>query len=97
MVLPNKLYEIDTHEFGKNDYLKKISGSIDKNKNFVHLKFKSAKGKFFESGTPGKYMRKVKMEEDERPICLKLSLKPVEGKVDKKTCKPYSHTLINLH
>ena len=34
-------------------------------------------------------MRKVKMEEDERPICLKLSLKPKEGKLDKKTSKIY--------
>jgi len=31
-------------------------------------------------------MRRVKMAEDERPICLKISLKPVEGKVDKNTC-----------
>lgn len=86
MVIPNKLYEKDIHEFDKGDHLKKIQGSIDTEKNFVYLKFKTANGKFYESGQPGKFMRRVKMAEDERPICLKISLKPVEGKVDKNTC-----------
>ena len=28
------------------------------------------------------------MDKEDRPICFKLSIKPVEGKVDKKTRNP---------
>ena len=64
MVIPNKLYEVDEFKFDEDDYLKRFTGSIDKDKNFVYLKFKSAKGKIYECGSPGKYNRKVNMEED---------------------------------
>ena len=54
----------------------------------------TAFGEVHECGTKGKFKRKVKMDKDDRPICFKISLKPVEGKVDKKTCNIFSFAKI---
>jgi len=83
MVVENHNYQIQTFEFEKDDYLKGISGHIDKDKNFDYLRFLTANKKVYEIGTPPtekkdkKRLRKVKMDKEDRPICFKVSLNTI--------------------
>ena len=99
MVIWNENYKTKTIDFETGDYLKGISGTIDAKKNFTQVIFTSAKGEVYQCGVVGKYKRKVKMDKDDRPICLKLSLNQVLGTVNKKTCTfsnrfPYITTIL---
>lgn len=89
MVVENSNYQVETFEFEKEDYLKGISGHIDKDKNFDYLRFKTANNKVYEIGEPPKEkkdkkrLRKVKMDKEDRPICFKVSLNTIQGKIKK--------------
>jgi hypothetical protein len=94
MVVENKNYQVETIEFEKDDYLKGISGHIDKDKYFDYLKFKTANKKIYEIGTKPtkerdkKRLRKVKMDKEDRPICFKVSLHTLRGKIKKGSKLP---------
>lgn len=51
MVVHNDKYEEKMIEFDEGDYLKGISGTIDKKKNFTKVIFVTANKKTYEAGT----------------------------------------------
>ena len=90
MVVENKNYQVKSFEFEKDDYLKGISGHIDKDKNFDYLCFKTSNNRKYEIGKKPtdkdkKRLRKVKMDKEDRPICFKVSLQTIQNKIKKNS------------
>ena len=93
MVINNPDYTIESFSFEKDDYLKQIFGCIDDNKNFKYLKFVTANQRTYEVGNFEEeayqdgnkmitdHVKKIKMKDYERPVCINIALQPISGKI----------------
>ena len=98
MMIPNPDYTYESIEFEEGDYLKQISGCVNKAKNFKYFKFVSAKGKSYTIGSYNREtyedetekvwkdrMWKIKIGDMERPVCINVGLNPIKGKLPTTT------------